>query len=298
LAKKLAELLGGSIAVESTPGDGSTFSVTLPRVYQSGESTDVEQEQLLEPGRIPVLLVEDDPADALSIERLLAGSIYQPLLARSVRDARSLIQAVRPDAILLDIVLAGDESWRLLLEMRGQEANADIPLIVTSSTGEVRKAAHLGADEYLAKPVDGERLIDILDRVTGRHSLTQVLLVDDEEVTHYLVRQLLPRAQYRLWIANNGKDALDRLVEQSPDVVLLDLRMPGMSGFEFLDRVKQNAALAELPVIVLTSTTPQPEERALLGGASLIISKTDLASGSLTDAIGRVLRLGERVGAA
>jgi two-component system chemotaxis sensor kinase CheA len=113
-----------------------------------------------------------------------------------------------------------------------------------------------------------------------------------------LVRQLLPRAQYRLWIANNGKDALDRLVEQSPDVVLLDLRMPGMSGFEFLDRVKQNAALAELPVIVLTSTTPQPEERALLGGASLIISKTDLASGSLTDAIGRVLRLGERVGAA
>ena len=206
--------------------------------------------------------------------------------------------SVRPDAILLDIVLMGDESWRLLLEMRGQEANADIPLIVTSSTGEVRKAAHLGADEYLAKPVDGERLIDILDRVTGRHSLTQVLLVDDEEVTHYLVRQLLPRAQYRLWIANNGKDALDRLVEQSPDVVLLDLRMPGMSGFEFLDRVKQNAALAELPVIVLTSTTPQPEERALLGGASLIISKTDLASGSLTDAIGRVLRLGERVGAA
>jgi len=298
LAKKLAELLGGSIAVESTLGEGSTFSVTLPRVYHSGESTGAEQEQVLEPGRIPVLLVEDDPADALAIERLLAGSIYQPLLARSVRDARSLMQAIRPDAMLLDIVLMGDESWRLLLEMRGQEANSDIPLIVTSSTGEVRKAAHLGADEYLAKPVDGERLIDILDRVTGRQSLTQVLLVDDEEVTHYLVRQLLPRAQYRLWIANNGKDALDHLVERCPDVVLLDLRMPGMSGFEFLDRVKRDAALAELPVIVLTSTTLQPEERALLGGASLIISKSDLASGSLTDAIAGVLQLDERVGAA
>jgi signal transduction histidine kinase/CheY-like chemotaxis protein len=298
LAKKLAELLGGSIAVESTLGEGSTFSVTLPRVYHSGESMDVQQEQVLEPGRIPVLLVEDDPADALAIERLLAGSIYQPLLARSVRDARSLMQAIRPDAMLLDIVLMGDESWRLLLEMRGQEANSDIPLIVTSSTGEVRKAAHLGADEYLAKPVDGERLIDILDRVTGRQSLTQVLLVDDEEVTHYLVRQLLPRAQYRLWIASNGNDALDHLAERCPDVVLLDLRMPGMSGFEFLDRVKQDPALAELPVIVLTSTTPQLEERALLGGASLIISKSDLASGSLTDAIAGVLRLDERVGAA
>jgi signal transduction histidine kinase/CheY-like chemotaxis protein len=298
LAKKLAELLGGSIAVESTLGEGSTFSVTLPRVYHSGESMDVQQEQVLEPGRIPVLLVEDDPADALAVERLLAGSIYQPLLARSVRDARSLMQAIRPDAMLLDIVLMGDESWRLLLEMRGQEANSDIPLIVTSSTGEVRKAAHLGADEYLAKPVDGERLIDILDRVTGRQSLTQVLLVDDEEVTHYLVRQLLPRAQYRLWIASNGNDALDHLAERCPDVVLLDLRMPGMSGFEFLDRVKQDPALAELPVIVLTSTTPQLEERALLGGASLIISKSDLASGSLTDAIAGVLRLDERVGVA
>ncbi len=96
------------------------------------------------------------------------------------------MQTVKPAAILLDIMLLGDESWRLMLEVRGQESSADIPLIVTSSTGEARKAAHLGADEYLAKPVDGERLIDVLDRVTGRRSLTQVLLVDDEEVTHYL----------------------------------------------------------------------------------------------------------------
>ena len=85
LAKKLAELLGGSIAVESTPGDGSTFSVTLPRVYQLRRVRRMSsRSNCSEPGRIPVLLVEDDPADALAIERLLAGSIYQPLLARSV----------------------------------------------------------------------------------------------------------------------------------------------------------------------------------------------------------------------
>ena len=155
-----------------------------------------------------MLLVEDDPADALAIELLLAGSIYQPLHARSVRDARRVMQTVKPEAILLDILLLGDESWRLLLEVRGQEASADIPLIVTSSTGEARKATHLGADEYLEKPVDGERLIDVLDRVTGRRSLTQVLLVDDEEVTHYLVRQLLPRAHYRLWIATERTDRI------------------------------------------------------------------------------------------
>ena len=107
--------------------------------------------------------------------------------------------------------------------------------------------------------MDGERLIDVLDRVTGRHSLTQVLLVDDEEVTHYLVRQLLPRMNYRLWIATGGRIAMDRLVEQRPDVVLLDLNMPGMSGFEVLRHLRTDTSLAGVPVIVLTSAILQQE---------------------------------------
>ena len=101
---------------------------------------------------------------------------------------------------------------------------------------------HLGADEYLAKPVDGERLIDVLDRVTGRHSLTKVLLVDDEEVTHYLVRQLLPRSTLSVFRSptTDGSHWIV-CVEQRPDVVLLDLRMPGMNGYEFLSRLRTDA---------------------------------------------------------
>jgi len=231
------------------------------------------------------------------VQRLLAGTIYQPLVAHSVRDARRFMQSVRPEAILLDVMLVGDESWRLLIQLRGPDTKNDIPVIVTSSTGEARKAIHLGADDYMAKPLDRERLIDALDRVTGRHSIIRVLLVDDEEITHYLVRQLLPRSQYRVSIARDGREALDHLPEYRPDVILLDLAMPGMNGFAFLSYLRQDILPAELPVIVLTSSVLDPQERSSLNATSMILSKSELASDTLINAIGSVLRSEADLGA-
>jgi len=295
LSRKLAELLGGRITVESTPRTGSTFAVTVPRVFLAADVEEAEPQLALEQGKIPLLLVEDDPADAHAVQRMLASSVYQPLLARSAREAKRIMQTVQPEAIVLDVMLLGEESWRLLLELRGQDSSADIPLVVTSSTGEDRMATHLGADAYLAKPLSAENLIDVLDRVTGRHSLTHVLLVDDEEVSHYLVRQLLPRARFRLSIATDGKDALAQLSEQRPDVILLDLRMPGMDGFEFLNTFAHSP---DIPVIVLSSAVLQPDERDRLGRAAIVMSKSELSSGVLIDAISRVLRIAETTQAA
>lgn len=169
-------------------------------------------------------------------------------------------EPIGPETILLDIVLAGDESWRLLLELRGREATGDIPIIVISSIGEVRKSLHLGTGDYIAKPLDRERLIEALDKATGRDSLIRVLLVDDEEVIHYLVRQLLPRSRYRVWTARNGKEALDRLPEYRSDVILVDLSMPGMDGFEFVKPLRQDISLGATPVIVLTSVLKPSSE--------------------------------------
>ena len=298
LSKKLAELLGGQITLQSAPGEGSTFTVTIPRVHGSTELAEDTPDWSVEPGKIPVLLVEDDPADAHNVKRLLATSVYQPLLARTVREGTRILESVTPAAILLDILLTGDESWRLLLQIRSSEASTDIPLIVTSSTGEDRKALHLGADEYLAKPLDGEQLIDALDRLTGRRSLTKVLLVDDEEVTHYLVRQLLPRGRYSLSISANGRDGFDRLIEQKPDVVLLDLKMPELDGYTFLDRVNASAALTDVPVIVLTSTSLSTTDLKRLERASVVMSKAELSSTELIEAITRAQRISEPVGTA
>ena len=245
LARKLAELLGGQITVNSTPGVGSTFSVTLPRHYGkgSGEQADDVTWQI-QPDRIPVLLVEDNPADAFIVERCLGDTPYQVMHAPDLRAAEAALRQIRPEVILLDVLLASDECWRLMLRLRQQETRAEIPLVVISSTGDERKALHLGADAWLDKPIDQDRLVQLLDRMTGRRTVTRVLLIDDEEVSRYLVRQLLPRGDYRLDVAADGREGLRHLNEAPADIILLDINMPGMDGYEFLERLRGIPAIA------------------------------------------------------
>jgi signal transduction histidine kinase/DNA-binding response OmpR family regulator len=291
LSKKLSELLGGSIAVQSAPGEGSVFSVTIPRIYRSlSAPIDIAESWELQSGRIPILAVEDNPADSFAVERILATSRYQAVVARSVAEARRALESVRPAAIILDVVLLGDESWRFLIEIRQRDATADIPVVVASSTGDERKAVNLGADEYLDKPIDPGQLVRLLDRLTGQRSVTHVLLVDDEEVSRYLVRQLLPRSTYDIKEAATGIEGLVRLKDERPDIVLLDLNMPGMNGYEFLERL---SAETDIPAIVLTSMILDSEQRQRLGNASNIISKSDLSALALTEAITTALASAE-----
>jgi CheY-like chemotaxis protein len=181
-----------------------------------------------------------------------------------------------------------------MVQIRQQETSAEIPLVVMSSTGDDRKAIHLGADEYLSKPVDGETLIGLLDRMTGRRSITRILLVDDEEVTRYLVRQLLPRSRYSLSAADNGREGLRLVHAEPPDVILLDINMPDMNGYQFLEQLHDDAmgvpvSASDIPVIVLTSAILEPGDRTLLHRASTILSKSELSSAMLIDAIEHVL---------
>jgi CheY-like chemotaxis protein/nitrogen-specific signal transduction histidine kinase len=290
LSKKLAELLGGGVAVQSQPGQGSVFSVTVPRVYpQTHDSGEAEIVWQLEPDRVPVLTVEDNPADTFAFERALSGSAYQPLPARSTAEAKRALERFAPAAVLLDIVLVGEESWRFLIEMKQRPLTEHIPIIVVSSLQDERKARSLGADDYLSKPVEPAALVRALDLLTGSQSVTKVLSVDDEEVSRYLVRQLLPRGAFALSEASNGLDGLKRAQEERPDVVLLDLKMSGMDGFEFLDRLAQNSEMRSVPAIVLTSMRLGTEDRRRLGRAAQIVAKSELSADLLVSAIRRAI---------
>jgi CheY-like chemotaxis protein len=262
------------------------FSVTVPRIYlQPYGDSDSEIPWELEPGRVPVLTVEDNPADAFACERALAGSTYQPLPARSIAEAKRALERFTPAAVLLDIVLAGEESWRFLIEMKQRPLTEHIPVIVISSSQDERKARSLGADDYLNKPIDAAMLVQALGDLTGGQSVTKVLAIDDEEVSRYLVRQLLPRGAFALSEAANGPDGLQRAQDERPDVVLLDLKMPGMDGFEFLDRLAQIDEMRPVPAIVITSMRLGAEDRRRLGRATQIVAKSDLSADLLVSAI-------------
>jgi signal transduction histidine kinase/CheY-like chemotaxis protein len=284
LSKKLAELLGGKVSVESEPGQGSVFRLTLPRIYRAaGDGSEIEDAWTAEPGRVPVLTIEDNPADAFALERSLAGSRYQPLLVRNLAQARRALQRVAPVAVLLDIILVGEEGWRFLLEMKQHPATENIPVIVVSTTQEENKARSLGADDYLDKPVEPARLLQALDALTGERSVTRVLIVDDEEVSRYLVRQLLPRGAFQLSEASTGPEGLRHLRDDPPDVVLLDLNMPGMDGFAFLEGLSRE--VHRIPAVILTSMSLTAEQRQRLYRAARIISKSELSSDTLVAAI-------------
>jgi signal transduction histidine kinase/DNA-binding response OmpR family regulator len=302
LSRKLAELLGGVVRVRSAEGLGSTFAALIPVVHPQPAAAEDEtppEAQRSEDGRLPILIVEDSVEDRLFYEKYLKGTRFQPIFAKSIFQARALLsveseQRMRPAAVILDILLHGQDSWSLLAEFKREPATREIPVIVVTTVDDPGKGFGLGADAYALKPVERQWLLERLEIMTGQGPAGKILLIEDDEAHRYLLRTLLGSgggSGGRIVVeAGNGPSGLELARNEQPAVILLDLAMPGMHGLEVLDRLKSDPATREIPVLVVTSEQLSPPRLAAIGGlAAGVIAKHGLSRWDLLAAIARAL---------
>ena len=287
LCRKLATLLGGEIGVSSAPGEGSTFFARIPiRYHGAGEPASPTSESLEEPDRIPadgewVLLVEDEAATRLLYEKYLKGTRFNPVAVSSLAEAQDILRTHRPAAVVLDIILPGEEqlSWRWLSEAKSKDD--PLPVIVVSQSQDERKAYSLGADAYFDKPVTRERLLEALERLSSRRGERLALIIDDDETSRYVIRRSL-RQPMRFEEAIDGPSGLALASRCRPGVIFLDIAMPGMRGDEVLERLAADPATAQIPVVIVTSREVDAKLRAKLSRhAHAILQKTEISVESL-----------------
>jgi signal transduction histidine kinase/CheY-like chemotaxis protein len=278
LSRKLAVLLGGNLSVKSDPGAGSTFFAVIPRVFHepAEAAADPNARWQLEPGQLPLLVVEDDPVDRLLYEKILEGSGFQVLPARTLDEARRVLKRIRPAAVLLDILLEMESGWTLLTEIKSQEATRDIPVLVLTVIDGQERALALGAEDFCLKPIDQAWLLNRLNTLATRGRGETALVIDDTESDRRLLRELLSEGgRYRVVEAVDGREGLSRARADRPSVIFLDLIMPDMTGLEVLDRLKHDPATEDIPVIINTSQQIQDDDRNRLStGAAAILEKT------------------------
>lgn len=299
ISRNFAKMLGGRVTVESQPGVGSTFSAIIPIDFENrsalvGEGTDAvvsELESAVDVSRHPVLVVEDDPAAQKLYEMYLRKTGFQTLAAGSIRTARGILERVRPLAIILDILMPGEDSWRFLADVKSAEATRSIPIIVGSVLDERDRALAIGVEDYCVKPVERAWLLGKLKDISRRTPVERALIVDDEEVARYILKGNLADTKYSVIEACDGPTGLALAREARPDVIFLDLLMPGMSGFEVLHRLKADEATRDIPVIISTSKVlDEDERRALSADALAILSKDAPSLDAALAAVGKALR--------
>jgi len=273
-------------------GEGTSFAVRLPsrmpeRAAEPAMPVEVQPSHSTAPR---VLVIDDEESARDLLRRTLEREGYDVVCAASADDGLRCAREARPDLITLDILMPHVDGWSVLTRLKSNPDLEDIPVIVVTMTDDPGLCHALGAAEYMAKPVDRSRLCSMVSRLVGRRRDALVLIVEDDAVTRDLLERTVSRAGFRCASAENGRIALARLAEETPAVVLLDLVMPEMNGFELLARMREHAEWSAIPVVVVTAKELTPAEyEELCSSAEQVLKKGSYDRASLIAEVRRHL---------
>ncbi|MEW6494346.1 MAG: response regulator [Cyanobacteriota bacterium] len=270
ITKKLCQMMGGDIAVESELGKGSTFAIQIPvRVIdpkvQPAPSLAL-QSNSLPVGAKTVLVIDDDPTVHDLMQRFLAREGFRVESAVSGEEGLRLARELQPDAITLDVMMPSLDGWAVLSQLKADTELADIPVIMLTMVDSRNIGYALGASDYLTKPIDRTRLSAILKKYKCDRSPCSILLVEDDAPIREMMRRTLKKEGWTVTEAENGCIALERMKDNRPELILLDLMMPQMDGFTFIHELQKNESWRSIPVVVLTAKDITAEDRLQLNG--------------------------------
>lgn len=296
ITQHFVRMMGGTIEVESELGKGSTFRFKIPAICKTHEVEEIllpieAREEVQTHGT--VLVIDDEAKARRFVSDVVRGAGFKVVEAKGGEEGLEKVRKLRPDAVILDVIMPGQDGWSVLREMKSDAALRNIPVILATVVGDREMGLAFGATDHLIKPIDPQQLIDTLNAVAGdrRHD---VLVVDDDPATRELFRRVLIREGWRVREAADGRRGLEQLDAGRPSIMVLDLMMPNMDGFELLNVIQERQDLSDLPIVVVTSKDLSRDELDWLGvRAKDVIRKGAKGRAELIAALKRHVPLSE-----
>jgi signal transduction histidine kinase/CheY-like chemotaxis protein len=290
ITRRLARMMGGDVTVISEPGKGSVFTVRLPAGGASPAPLSTSSDGARLPTAECILVIDDDATARELIADHLKAEGFSVVPAAGGAEGLKLAKELRPTAITLDVMMPDLDGWSVLAALRKDPDLADIPVIMITIVDEHRRGIALGAAGFLTKPIDRERLRRVISRFRAPSRPTRVLMVEDDTVQRERMLALLQGPQWTVREAENGREALKRIQESKPDVILLDLMMPEMDGFAVVAALQKEASWQDIPVIVITARDLDDKDRERLNsGVRSVLVKESFRPSDLVERIRRVV---------